>query len=429
MIRFVLVYIASFNQILISLKDKLSYIFKQTIFYTRISIEYLIGFVINVINDFVDEFIEILKTFKNRFGFGFYGISYYFIIGIFYLRKFLRKALKILKKLARLNTRIRIFDTDININIYSHIRSIKKIYRQKKKEASPYRHIINRARAIRGIIKSEKPPVILSFIGSTNILTTIACKFLGKKVVISERNDPAIQRLNHPYERLRPLIYKHATVVTANTKTALDTMKQYVPDYKLQYIPNPLDLNVSNNGARKRRSYMYILSVGRLHEQKAYDVLLKSFKVISPKLENWRLVILGKGELKKDLHRLAEDLGISHLVEWKGHESNPYKFYRDAELYVLPSRHEGMSNSLLEAMSFGLPSIVSDACEGSLELIHDNVNGLVIPVDDHIALSDAILRLASDEKLRFRLGQEARKAIKKFELPIVLNEWENLLGL
>jgi len=169
----------------------------------------------------------------------------------------------------------------------------------------------------------------------------------------------------------------------------------------------------------------------RLIEQKAYDVLLNAFKIISPKLENWRLVILGKGELKRELHQLSEELGISHLVDWKGHVSNPYKYYSMADIYVLPSRHEGMSNSLLEAMCFGLPYIVSDACQGSLEQINDSGsgNGLVVPVDNHFALADAILKLANDEKMRKEIGNAAKKTIRQFDLPVVLKKWEEILGL
>ena len=148
-----------------------------------------------------------------------------------------------------------------------------------------------------------------------------------------------------------------------------------------------------------KKSKSYILCVGRLSEQKAYDVLLKAFKEISPKMDNWYLVILGKGELKKELHEMAEDLNISERVEWKGHVTNPQKYYENADIYVLPSRHEGMSNSLLEAMSFGLPAIVSEACHGSLDVIKHNKTGFVIPVNDHMALASAIEHLANNYSL------------------------------
>lgn len=307
---------------------------------------------------------------------------------------------------------------------------IQKYYKQKKKQAGPYLHVVNRSKALRGIIKSENPSVVLSFIGSTNILTIIGSKFLGKRVVISERNDPAIQRLNHPYELLRPYIYKHASVVTANTNGALNYMKKYVPGNKLVYVPNPLDISVSNNGYRAiNKTKSYVLCVGRLHHQKAYDVLLKAFKEVSVKLDNWYLIILGKGELKSELHQMAEDLGLSNRIEWKGQVSNPQKYYEMADIYTLPSRHEGMSNSLLEAMSFGLPVIVSDACHGSLDIVQHNETGVVVPVEDHMALASAILRLANNESLRKSLGEAAEKTVTRFSIPNVLKTWEQVLGM
>jgi len=407
-LSFSFVLIVKFKDILLSFTGYFIKGLKQSFYYIKASLEFIFWFLITLINDSIDELIEILNTFRSKYGFGFLGISYYFIMGIFYFRKFIRKLLR-----------------PISIK-----KRIQKYYRKKKKEAGPYIHILNRAKSIRGIVQSEGSSVVLSFIGSTNILTTIACKFLGKKVVISERNDPAIQRLNHPYEKLRPYIYKHANVITANTNGALKYMKEYVPDNKLVYVPNPLDLSISNNGYRTmKKSKSYILCVGRLSEQKAYDVLLKAFKEISPKLDNWYLVILGKGELKKELHEMAEDLNISERVEWKGHVSNPRKYYENADIYVLPSRHEGMSNSLLEAMSFGLPAIVSEACHGSLDVIKHNKTGFVIPVNDHMALASAIEHLANNDSLRKSLGEAGKQTVSKFSVPNVLKTWEEVLGI
>jgi len=395
--NFILISILSLMELFISLINNISESLTNTIVYLKLAIINTISFFLNVLNDFLDDFIYFLTAFKQRFGFGFFGLSFYFIMAVFYT---------------------------------------KKIYRYRyhnywfRKKVGPYLHIINRARAIRSIIKSEDPGVVLSFIGSTNILTVIGCKFLGKKVVISERNDPAVQILNHPYNNLRPRIYRHANVVTTNTHNALNVMKKYVPENILVYVPNPLDLSIINNGyATNKKSKSYILSVGRLHEQKAYDVLLKAFKEISPKLDNWYLMILGKGELKKELHELAERLDISDRVEWKGHVSNPYMYYKNADIYVLPSRYEGMSNSLLEAMSFGLPAIVSDACQGSLDIVKHNKTGFVIPVNDHMALASAIENLANNDSLRKSLGEAGKQTVSRFSVPNVLKIWEEVLGI
>jgi len=142
---------------------------------------------------------------------------------------------------------------------------------------------------------------------------------------------------------------------------------------------------------------------------------------------NWYLVILGKGELKKELHEMAEDLNISEKVEWKGHVPNPQKYYENADIYVLPSRHEGMSNSLLEAMSFGLPAIVSDACQGSLDIVKHNKTGFVIPANDHMALASAVEHLANNYSLRKSLGEAGKQTVSKFSVPNVLKTWEKIL--
>jgi glycosyltransferase involved in cell wall biosynthesis len=125
----------------------------------------------------------------------------------------------------------------------------------------------------------------------------------------------------------------------------------------------------------------------------------------------------------------AEKLKITGRVDWHGVVRDPFIFYRAANIFVLPSRVEGTPNALLEAMSCGLPVIVSDGAPGPLELIEDGVTGLVVPVNDAAALAAALRRLASDEQLRHRLGMAARARISEYHLPQALVAWESVVGL
>ena len=96
---------------------------------------------------------------------------------------------------------------------------------------------------------------------------------------------------------------------------------------------------------------------------------------------------------------------------------------------MLPSRVEGTPNALLEAMSCGLPVVVSDGAPGPLELVEDGVTGLVVPVNDAAALAAAMRRLASDGELCCRLGAAARARVSEYDLPRALVAWESVLGL
>jgi len=166
-----------------------------------------------------------------------------------------------------------------------------------------------------------------------------------------------------------------------------------------------------------------------LHPQKAYDVLLDAFAEIAPRFQDWRLAILGDGPLKETLHRQAERLNLLSSIDWLGRAANPFPFYRSSKIFVMPSRYEGTPNALLEAMSCGLPVVVSDASPGPLEYVEHEVSGLVVPVNNSKALADAILRIISDSELRRRLGAAARERVAECDPGKGLSIWEKVVGL
>ena len=98
-------------------------------------------------------------------------------------------------------------------------------------------------------------------------------------------------------------------------------------------------------------------------------------------------------------------------------------------MFVLPSRHEGMPNALMEALSCGLPTVVSDASPGPLELVVDGHNGLVVPVEDIDALAGAMRTLAGDPALREKLGGQAKDSVAGYEFSAALRTWQELIGL
>ena len=86
----------------------------------------------------------------------------------------------------------------------------------------------------------------------------------------------------------------------------------------------------------------------------------------------------------------ADELEIASRVDWHGRQPDPFFYYRSSDIFLMPSRHEGSPNALLEAMSQGLPPIVTDCLPGALEVVEHDVTGLVVPVDDPEALASPI---------------------------------------
>jgi glycosyltransferase involved in cell wall biosynthesis len=284
--------------------------------------------------------------------------------------------------------------------------------------------------ALRRTIRNTGAPVVLSFLCSTNIKVILACVASpGVRVVISERNDPARQELGERWEILRRWVYRFADTVTANSRDAIDAMRSYVPEHKLTFVPNPLSEAPKHRKNGKGNTPPTLLAVGRLTRQKAYDVLLKAFSMVAPSAEPWRLAIVGDGPLEEALKVEAERLDMASRVDWYGRQPDPFVFYANAEIFVMPSRYEGMPNALLEAMSQGLPPIITDAMAGASDFVEHEVTGLVVPADDLAALAAAIRRLIQDETTRRRLGQAARNRMADYALDSVLPVWDRICAL
>lgn len=280
--------------------------------------------------------------------------------------------------------------------------------------------------ALRRTFRDLGVPVIVSFLAKTNVLIILASVGLNVRTIISERNDPTQQSFGWIWDSLRRVLYKRAGLVTANSLGALSAMKTYVPARKLIQVPNPIvwPLNIPSNN----RYYGVILTIGRLTQQKAHDILIEAFARVANRLPGCRIFLIGEGELEYDLHEQANRLGVSKRIKWYRTVQNPFEYYNCADMFVLPSRYEGLPNTLLEAMSCGLPVIVSDASSGPLEYVEHEVTGLVVPVGNPDRLADAMERLIGDPALRRRLGEEGRRRVSECAVEKVMEVWEELLG-
>ncbi|HEX8847530.1 MAG TPA: glycosyltransferase [Pyrinomonadaceae bacterium] len=301
-----------------------------------------------------------------------------------------------------------------------------------KRLAIIYSRIVYAGEAIllRRALRHIESPLIVSMGTPINIITLKACKRMKARIVISERNDPKRLSRYKYWDVLARKLYNRADLVTANTLRALSDMSEYVDAGKLAFVPNPLVLLESNGNGHANVSTPtpFALTVGRLVWDKAHDVLLDAFALAGDDLQGWRLAIVGDGRLNDELRVRAERLGVAGRVDWHG-VRDPQPLYHAAELFVLPSRVEGTPNALLEAMSCGLPVIVSNGAPGLLELVEDEVTGLVVPVNDAAALASALRRLAGDAELRRRLGEAARARVSEYDLPRALAAWESVIGL
>jgi GalNAc-alpha-(1->4)-GalNAc-alpha-(1->3)-diNAcBac-PP-undecaprenol alpha-1,4-N-acetyl-D-galactosaminyltransferase len=281
---------------------------------------------------------------------------------------------------------------------------------------------IVRLRRLRAALKTCSCGTIVSFVGSMNVLTVLAASGLGRRVIIAERNDPARQSLGPAWDWLRRKFYRRADIVVTNSRTAADTLAAYVPSERIIWLPNPLR-ETGSSQAPVPVAQPFMLAVGRLHRQKAFDVLLSAFAQVSSALPDWKLVILGDGALRESLQQQAVELGVAPRVTFAGHVRDPGPWYRQARMLVHPARFEGLPNVVLEAMDAACPVIVTDAQLGLREFVRDGETGLVVPVESVNALAEAMLRLSNDPELGKKFGRAAREAVAPCRAENAIATW------
>lgn len=155
-----------------------------------------------------------------------------------------------------------------------------------------------------------------------------------------------------------------------------------------------------------------VLSVARLSAEKGLDVLLEAWKQVVSQTSAARLVLVGDGPERGALERQARESALSGSLVFAGQVRDVRPFLQHGDLFVLPSRSEGLPNALLQAMSVGLPCIASRV-GGVQELITDGVNGRLVEPEDPRALAEALRQLLSDQEEAGRLGAAARQTVEQ----------------
>ena len=167
-----------------------------------------------------------------------------------------------------------------------------------------------------------------------------------------------------------------------------------------------------------------------LRALRGLDVLIRAFALLPESIRAcWRLTLLGDGPEREALEGMVDRVGLRSVVSFEGFQSDPLPFMQRASIFALPSRFEGMPNALLEAMAAGLPSVVSDASPGPLEMVRDGRQGLVVRTDDVDAFAAALERLMKDVDLRQRFGDSARETLQSLDWDVVEPHWRSVLAL
>ena len=188
----------------------------------------------------------------------------------------------------------------------------------------------------------------------------------------------------------------------------------FAPDVPVRAIRNGLDLDLLRRAAAEPvpdddgGDGPRVVAVGRLNRVKNVPLLMRALAHGGPLCRRARLLLVGRGEEEANLRALASELGIADRVAFLGFRANPHAWVARADVFAFCSDSEGFGCALAEAM-FVNGHCVTTANRGALEIVEDGKSGLVVPVGDEKALSEALERMLSDEELRARCAGAARE--------------------
>jgi glycosyltransferase involved in cell wall biosynthesis len=243
---------------------------------------------------------------------------------------------------------------------------------------------------IAAALRRNRPDVILSWMNRATIMTPSG-------------TCPHVARLGGFYNLK---YYRDCDWLVANTRDIADyLMAQGVPKdrvhYQINFVPDGRDGPVHHG---PRGNGPVIAALGRLHENKAFDTLIRAFAA----MPDGMLWLAGEGPEHGALAALAAECGVAERVAFLGWQDDPQSVIRGADILVCPSRHEPFGNVIAEGLACGKP-VISTQTNGGRELIEDGVNGLLVPVDDEAALADALVTLIHDPALAARLAEGGRQ--------------------
>ncbi len=302
---------------------------------------------------------------------------------------------------------------------FSEACSIRKLPEYDKDAGFPDKILCTgkQIRALKALKKELSIDAAISLGNVSNVINALSKR--REHVICSERSNP-----KKSWGKLFFLIrysFQKADYIVFQSEKIRDFFGKRIRR-KSCILKNPVSIPDPAYDHREKK----IVALGRFSEQKNHALLIRSFARFHEQFPAYKLHIFGDGELKNDLQRLIRSLAMSDHILLVENDPSVHERIRDAEMFVLSSDYEGLSNALLECMSMGI-ACISTRCEGSVDVIRHKENGLLVDIGDEKALAQAMSVLARDPELRKRLERQAMEDLKAYSKDVVVKNWEHVI--
>ena len=273
---------------------------------------------------------------------------------------------------------------------------------------------------LRRFLNLQRVQIVQTFFESSDIWAGFVTKSMSKAKLIWSRRDMGILRSgkHHIAYRLMSSIPDAVFAVSEQVRRHCIEIDRIDSD-RVQTIYNGLDLADWNTPPRltKANSKVIVTTVGNIRRVKGHDVFIKAAATLGQRFPNVSFSIAGdvlEPDYFLELQALVRDLNLSDRFHFVGGVTNLREHLSSSDIFVLPSRSEGFSNAIVEAMAASLP-VVATNVGGNAEAVEEGVSGFIVPVDDPAALSAAITQLISHPSQAKAMGEAGRDlVIEKF---------------
>ena len=290
-----------------------------------------------------------------------------------------------------------------------------------------------------GHLSSIRADVLLCHTFKPNVLGRLAARRLGLPCVVVSRGWTGENWKVSAYETVDRVNLRFVDrVVAVSDGQAAKVRRAGVPSSRLSVIRNAARLKafaepmaegrieLRSAFASDTRLSHVVVAAGRLSPEKGYDVLLEAMPALLRQHPQAGLVLYGEGAERPRLEARAAELGVADRFRMPGFTANLDRLLPWCDLFVLPSRTEGLPNVALEASAAGV-AIVATAVGGTPEVVADGENGLLVPSDNHVSLAEAMGRVLADGEFRSRLGSAGReRMVRHFTFEAQALQYANL---
>lgn len=287
--------------------------------------------------------------------------------------------------------------------------------------------LLNNGRQIKQmarVLRQERPDVCVSFLSRMNVISVLACKRAGgTPCVITEHAAANLE--THPVWRTLIRFSYSCAQKLVSVSQGVDKDFSWLPDRQRAVIENLIETN--SNLAEFRPEARHFLTMGRLSAEKNHLLLLDAFFEVQLTHPDVMLTILGDGPMRTLLEETVSARGMTGKVLLPGAAAQPFDRLKEADIFVLSSDSEGFGNVIVEAMATGLPVISTDCPHGPAEVVVPGT-GVLVPMRDTAALSDAMRELLADSSRRMQLRTAGLQRSKVFGREAILPQWRALFA-